>query len=131
MPCYEEVKHSVSMTGESYIGCKSVPVESIVGSENRSSDFNKAFCPRRAFLHYRWAKVDSAYYEGITLPPVKLLEIDGLFYVRDGNHRVSVAKHHKLGFLDAEVTKLNTRANSHVDVATRASESRRTPHEAA
>lgn len=109
LPSFEEVKSAVQLEGESYIGCRSVRVERIVGSEGRCSDFNRAFCPRSEFMRYRWANVDDAYYESVTLPPVQLLELDGEYFVRDGNHRVSVAKHHKLSFIDAEVTRVTFR----------------------
>jgi len=68
---FEDVKRITAPTGESYIGCRSVPVEMIVGSEGRVNDFNRSFCPRREFLRHRWCRVDSAYYEGVTLPPVQ------------------------------------------------------------
>ena len=110
---FEDVKQIMAPTGESYVGCKSVPLERIVGSEGRERDFNKHFCPRRDFLHHRWCSVDSAYYDGVTLPPVKLLEIGGLYFVRDGNHRVSSAKAHRVGYIDAEVTRLETNVRLH------------------
>jgi hypothetical protein len=110
---FEDVKQVMAPTGESYVGCKSVPVKRIVGSEGRVSDFNREFFPRRDFLHHRWCSVDSAFYDGVILPPVKLFEIGGLYFVRDGNHRVSSAKAHRIGYIDAEVTKLETNVRLH------------------
>jgi hypothetical protein len=121
LPSFDEMKNGVRLEGESYIGCRSVQVERIVGSEGRSSDFNRVFCPRREFMRYRWASVDAAYYESVTLPPVQLLELDGKYFVRDGNHRVSVAKHHKQIFIDAEVTRLTSSRDLGSDSAREAS----------
>ena len=113
MITFEEVKSAVSTTGESYIGCKTVPVEQIVGSEDRVADFNRSFLPRREFLKHRWCSVDSAYYEGTILPPVKLLELGGLYFVRDGNHRVSIARAHRVGYIDAEIIRIDTKVKLH------------------
>ena len=110
---YEEVRRVMSPTGESYIGCKSVAVEQIVGSEGRVADFNNTFCPRREFMRHRWCNVDAAFRCGIDLPPVKLLELGGVYFVRDGNHRVSVAKAHRVSYIDAEVIRLDTNIRLH------------------
>ncbi len=106
---FKDVKEVVTPTGESYIGCKTVPVKQIVGSEGRTKDFNESFCPRKGFMCGRWMRVDTAYYEEKNLPPVKLLEIGGVYFVRDGNHRVSVARSHDVAFIDAEITRFNSK----------------------
>ena len=105
MLSFEDVRKVVVPNGESYIGCKSVPVDKIVGSEGRTKDFDSSFRPRREFLRHRWIRVATAYYQRVELPPVQLLEIGGVYFVRDGNHRVSVAKSRKLGYIDAEVIR--------------------------
>lgn len=108
MLSFEEVKKAVAPTGESYAGCKSVRVEQIVGSEDRIKDFNKSFCPRSRSMRKRWECVDTAFHEYVILPPVKLLEIGGVYFVRDGNHRVSIAKAHDVTCIDAEVIELSS-----------------------
>lgn len=104
----EEVLAILHPTGEAYGGIKAVPLELIIGSEGRYRDFDKHFLPRRDHLRSRWMKVDIAYYEDIQLPPVRLYEIGGVYFVRDGNHRVSVAKLRGQSLIDAEVTTLST-----------------------
>ena len=56
----------------------------------------------------RWMSVDEAHYRNIILPPIKLFEIGGAYFVRDGNHRVSVAKAQGAEFIDAEVISLSS-----------------------
>ncbi len=104
----EDVKKLVKPKSETYIGMKAVPVELIVGSEGRYKDFNRAFLPRKEFSRSRWVNVDKAHLQSIVLPPVKLYEIGGTYFVRDGNHRVSVAKIQGVSFIDAEVIRLDT-----------------------
>ncbi len=104
----EDVKNLVKPKSETYIGMKAVPVNLIVGSEGRYRDFNRAFLPRKEFSRSRWVNVDKAHLQSIILPPIKLYEIGGTYFVRDGNHRVSVAKMQGVSFIDAEVIRLDT-----------------------
>ncbi|MDR0598668.1 MAG: transcriptional regulator [Treponema sp.] len=104
----EDVRNILKPQGESYKGMRVVPIKLIVGSEGRYRDFNKYFLPRRDYLRLRWEKVDQARLSDITLPPIQLYEIGGVYFVRDGNHRVSVAKTQGTEQIDAEVTSLST-----------------------
>ena len=56
----------------------------------------------------RWMSVDMAHYQDVALPPIKVFEIGGVYFVRDGNHRVSVAKAKGAEFIDAEVISLSS-----------------------
>ena len=49
-----------------------------------------------------------AHYQDIVLPPISLYEVGGLYFVRDGNHRVSVAKAQGIDFIDADVVSLQS-----------------------
>jgi hypothetical protein len=105
---FEDVKAILKPGGETYVGMDVVPVDSIVGSEGRYRDFNRHFLPRREFLRSRWISVDMAHYNDVPLPPVRIYEVGGVYFVRDGNHRVSVARMRGQTMIDAEVTKLDT-----------------------
>ena len=50
--------------------------------------------------------MDSAFLRGEDLPPVELYELAGSYFVRDGNHRVSVVRFHGLPLMEADVTEL-------------------------
>ena len=101
-----DVKKVLKPKGEVYVGMKSVPISKIVGSEGRYNDFDSHFLPKAGHLRQRWARVDEAHLSDITLPPITLYELGGLYFVRDGNHRVSVARSQGLSFIDAEVISL-------------------------
>lgn len=103
----EEVKAILKPGGETYEGLKAVPLDLIVGSEGRYRDFNRHFLPRHDHLKQRWVRVDMAHYAEVPLPPVRLYEIGGVYFVRDGNHRVSVARMRGQECLDAEVSSLD------------------------
>jgi hypothetical protein len=103
-----DVKEILKPRSESYKGMDTVPISLVVGSEGRYRDFNKYFLPKSEHLRFRWERVDQARLSDITLPPIHLYEIGGVYFVRDGNHRVSVAKAQGVEMIDAEVISLST-----------------------
>lgn len=105
---FTDVKSLLKPKDEVYIGMKTIPVGKIVGSEGRYKDFDNRFFPKSNFLKERWEHVDEAVLQAITLPPIKVYELAGLYFVRDGNHRVSVAKMRGTEFIDAEVVSLQS-----------------------
>jgi hypothetical protein len=108
---FNDVKGILKPKNEVYMGSQIVPIKLIAGSEGRYHDFNKYFLPRKEHLRYRWQRVDEAHIKDIILPPILLYEIGGVYFVRDGNHRVSVAKMQGVEFIDAEVISLTTEMN--------------------
>jgi len=103
-----DMKKMLKPTGEVYQGMQAVPVDLIVGSEGRYKDFDNHFFPKNLHLKKRWENIDLAHLQDVILPPIKLYELGGLYFVRDGNHRVSVAKSKGIECLDAEVTSLQS-----------------------
>jgi hypothetical protein len=105
---FEDIKDILKPKNETYRGMRTVPINLIMGSEGRYRDFNKYFLPNSEHLRNRWARVDEARLKDIVLPPIKLYEIGGAYFVRDGNHRVSVARTQGGEMIDAEVTSLSS-----------------------
>jgi hypothetical protein len=103
-----DVRALLKPDSETYRGMRTVAIDKIVGSEGRYKDFNRMFIPRHDKMMRRWMRVDMAHYQNISLPPIKLFEIGGVYFVRDGNHRVSVAKAQHAEFIDAEVISLSS-----------------------
>ena len=103
---FEDVRELIGPRGESYKGFRVVPISHIVGSEGRYSEFTSAFLPKRESLRHRWESVDRARLGDTNLPPIRLYEIGGVYFVRDGNHRVSVARTQGVENIDAEVVSL-------------------------
>jgi hypothetical protein len=108
MMSLNDVKEILRPKGEVYRGMQEVPINLIVGSEGRYSDFNRFFQPKSDFLRARWQKVDEAALGHVILPPISLYEIGGVYFVRDGNHRVSVARMQGVEIIDAEVISLTS-----------------------
>jgi len=108
---FNDVKDILKPKNEVYVGSQVVPIKLVAGSEGRYHDFNKYFLPKREHMRHRWQRVDEAHLKDIILPPILLYEIGGAYFVRDGNHRVSVAKMQGVEFIDAEVISLATEIN--------------------
>lgn len=103
---FDEVKYMLSPQGMVYRGIKSIPIESIVGSEGRYQDFDNKFLPKQTHTRARWENIDRARMEDVELPPISVYKMGDLYFVKDGNHRVSVARERGQSFIDAEVVEL-------------------------
>jgi hypothetical protein len=103
---FDQIRQSLPLKGQHDRGLQAVSLDNIVGSEGRYHDFDRAFFPRQSRIRDRWVSIDRAYYEQVTLPPVELAKVGEMYFVRDGNHRVSVARARGQGFIDAYVTEL-------------------------
>ncbi|MGH2532136.1 MAG: hypothetical protein ACRDJW_07480 [Thermomicrobiales bacterium] len=106
---FHEVRRRYSPEGESYRGYQTVPVAKIVGSVDRFHDFDREFLPRHNYTRGRWQNVDRAYYQDVRLPPIQLYKVGEVYFVKDGNHRVSVARERGVEFIDGEVIESHIR----------------------
>jgi len=102
----EDVRARLNVRGQRSLGHQTVPLDHIIGSEGRYSDFDRSFLPRTDTLKQRWSSIDRAMLQSVELPPVDLYKIDDVYFVRDGNHRVSVARQQGQSYIDAYVTEL-------------------------
>jgi len=84
-----------------------VKTDEIIGTENRSQDFTVNFYPRYEWMKERWIKIYKLMHSKGISEPVKLIKYGGYYFVRDGNHRVSVAKNSGIEYITAEVTHYN------------------------
>ncbi|HZD57083.1 MAG TPA: hypothetical protein VE136_10190 [Anaerolineales bacterium] len=99
------VMSSMRMRNQHYAGLESVKIDSIKGSEGKVGDFDNAFNPVHERTRGRWLSVARARLAGEELPPVELIQVDQIYFVRDGHHRISVAKALGEKYVDAEVIK--------------------------
>lgn len=103
---FEEVRQRLPFEGQHYLGLRTVRLEKIVGSVGRYRDFDRAFLPQQSETQYRWQSIEEARAHGVVLPPVELYKIGDAYFVKDGNHRVSVARTHGQEFIDAHITEI-------------------------
>lgn len=103
---FEHVRAHLNVRGQHYLGHQTVPIAQIVGSEGRYNDFDRQFAPRHEAVKLRWLSVNKAHYQDVHLPAVELYKLGDIYFVRDGNHRISVARLQGKAYIDALVTEL-------------------------
>lgn len=86
------------------VGVQTVSIRHIRGSEGRCRDFDADFHPLQARTRDRWLSIASMRLQGVTTPPVELICVDEAYFVRDGHHRLSVARALGEEFIEAHVT---------------------------
>ncbi|HSL44822.1 MAG TPA: hypothetical protein VK897_15405 [Anaerolineales bacterium] len=113
---YDEIKEKLRVGGPIYRGVKTVRVDQIAGSLNRYHEFDRVFLPASDKLAERWQRVNRAFYEEVSLPPVVLYKVGEVYFVVDGHHRVSVAREQGQIYIEAEVRECATRVNITPDI---------------
>ncbi|NMC52979.1 MAG: universal stress protein [Chloroflexi bacterium] len=106
---YNEVLGKLQTQGQVDRGLKEIPLAAIIGSVGRYNDFDRNFLPRHISDQSRWSKVKVAMESLEGVPPIDVYQIGNAYFVKDGNHRVSVARelHHE--FIEAYVVEVRTR----------------------
>ena len=105
-----EDQHQQSDTLE--LGVQPTRLERIIGTQGKIS-FDKDFLPLQRRSKARWVAVAQAMLLGATnLPPVDVVQVGDDSYIKDGNHRVSVAKALNYLYIDADVTRWAKAADS-------------------
>lgn len=103
---FNDVRACLHVRGQRALGLQVVKVSDIVGSEGRYHDFDRQFRPRASVAEHRWTGIERAMITGQNLPAISLYKMGDVYFVRDGNHRVSVARQLGYSVLDADVTEL-------------------------
>jgi hypothetical protein len=85
-------------------GIREIPLEAIDGTleANKARHFDRDFRPAAA-ASSRWQRVWIAEQSGAVMPPISVVPAGDGYAVRDGHHRVSVARARGATTIDAEV----------------------------
>ncbi len=103
---FEEVRKRLKLRPGLFRGLRQIPLDRIIGSVGRYHDFDRAFLPRR--VDDRWQRINAAWQRGEHLPPIEAYQVGDLYFVADGNHRVSVARANGATDIDAYVTEFHS-----------------------
>ena len=105
---FEEVRDALGFRGERHLGLQVIPLDSIVGSVDRSREFDRRFRPTSRRVRDRWQRIAAAQRRGEAMPPISVYRIGDMHFVEDGHHRVSVARAQGRRDIDAYVTEVLT-----------------------
>jgi hypothetical protein len=99
---FETIRAQLRQQNPRYEGVKPVPLANIAGSVGRYRDLTRNFLPLTKELRDRWVRVtEQALVDG--WPPIELYKIGDVYFVRDGNHRVSSARALNMEAVEAHV----------------------------
>jgi hypothetical protein len=105
---FEEVVEALGRRGERHLGLQSIELDSIVGTVDRGREFDRSFRPTSGRTRTRWERIATAQRKGQSMPPVDVYRIGEVHFVKDGHHRVSVARALGYDTIDAYVTEVTT-----------------------
>jgi len=113
---FEEVVEALGRRGEKSLGLQTIELDSIVGTVDRGREFDRRFQPTSGSVRTRWERIAAAQRRGEAMPPIDVYRIGELHFVKDGHHRVSVARALGLDVIDAYVTEVTTAVGPGRDV---------------
>jgi hypothetical protein len=105
---FDEVVSALGRRGETSLGLRTVDLDDIVGSVDRSTGFDRRFRPTSDLARMRFERLAAAVRRGESLPPVDLMKVDAVYFVKDGHHRVAVLRALGMEVVQARVTLVHT-----------------------
>jgi hypothetical protein len=103
---YDEVRKRIPMRGQRNLGLQQIETDKVIGSVSRFNDFDRAFLPRQTHTRARWENIDRTYFQDVILPPIDVYKVGEVYFVKDGNHRMSVARERGQVYMDAYVIEI-------------------------
>ncbi len=106
---FDEVVAALGATSRVDLGEQVIDLDSIVGTvDRRRGEFDRDFRPSPG-TRGRWERIAEARKRGEAMPAIDVFRIGDLHFVRDGHHRVSVARALKEKDINANVTEVRTK----------------------
>jgi hypothetical protein len=105
---FDEVVAALGQVGKRDVGLRSITIESIVGTVDRGREFDREFRPTSSLSRTRFERIAEAQRRGVSMPPIDVYAVGELHFVRDGHHRVAVARAQGRDTIDAHVIEVIT-----------------------
>jgi hypothetical protein len=106
---FDEVAAALGWRGEHYLGLQTIQLDTVAGTVDSRRDFDRRFRPTSNRVRQRWERLDLAQRRGVAIPPIDVYRVGDLHFVKDGHHRVSVARATGHKTIEAYVTEVLTR----------------------
>lgn len=110
---YHDVYRRLHARTTQTAGMHDIPLDAIVGSVGRYSDFTRSLLPARDSDRRRWMRLYGLMTDAndAGVPPISVYRVGDAYFVIDGNHRVSVARVLGMSLIRASVTDVTTRVS--------------------
>ncbi len=110
---FDEVVAALGSVGEHDLGLREIRLESVVGTVDRDrTEFDRSFLPVSPGPQERWQRIAAARRRGATMPPIDVYRVGEIHFVKDGHHRVSVARAMGDETIEARVVEVRTRLSA-------------------
>jgi hypothetical protein len=113
---FDEVVRALGHRGEQHLGLQTVELDSIVGSVDRVSGFDRQFRPTSELTRRRFERLALAVRKGEDLPAIDVYRVGDVHFVRDGHHRVAVLRALGREVVSARVTLVRTALGAGADL---------------
>lgn len=114
---FEDIRSRLRLSDESYKGLQNIELDKIAGSVGRYRDFTSSFLPKSGKMQERWSRIYAQANSMAGLPPIEVYKVGEVYFVRDGNHRVSVARQLRAKTIEAHVTELRSPIPLHANIS--------------
>ncbi|MCB0194305.1 MAG: hypothetical protein KDJ65_20310 [Anaerolineae bacterium] len=101
---FYEVQRALGLHISNDKGLQEISIDQIVGSVGRHQEFTRSFLPKNEYSEQRWCRVDGIYYQK-GFEPIRVYKVSHVYFVVDGNHRVSVSRTHRIKTIEAYVVE--------------------------
>ena len=98
------VEATCSVQARHYEGVQAASIKQIRGSQGCCHEFDANFNLLKIGRKQQWINLAVAWLKGITFPPVELIQVGDIYFVRDGHLRISVMRTLGQTEIEAEVT---------------------------
>ena len=116
MLSFDEVVDALGRVGERDLGVVSIAIDSIAGTVDRRKEFDREFRPTSSRARARFERIAEAARRGVAMPPIDVYRVGELHFVRDGHHRVAVARAQARDRIDARVVEVVTRVTADASI---------------
>ena len=99
---FEAIRTELRQQNPRYRGVQDIPLDLVVGSVGRAHEFTRHFLPLNDGLRERWIGVEQLAKEQ-GWPPIEVYQVGNVYFAKDGNHRLSVARQLEMVAVEAHV----------------------------
>lgn len=104
---FDAVQAALNLQAPHDKGLQEIDLDCIVGSVGRANEFTRSFLPKFEWTMSRWIRMNDMYHQS-GFEPITVYKVSHVYFVVDGNHRVSVNRAHGVKTIEAYVQEFSS-----------------------